>query len=181
MEMTRKIFELFWWISLSRILSNLLDMILCVIYVPVTATFNEEPAKLLGTVGKRMRPELFFFAVLCAIQCFMDEDPLSAIVMVAIAFVIGDMLPYILTELLTIIQFRFLPDRDRNDRYVIPRWIHTMLEAKKLLMSFAIVVPFIGMRLDTNTNDMIQIFIFMTLPAIILWVYLSYIIFVRGK
>ena len=105
METARKIFELFWWISLSRILSNLFDMILCVIYVPVTSTFNEEPAKLLSIIGKRMRPELFFFAVLCAIQCFMDEDPLSAIVMVAIAFVIGDMLPYILTELLVILQF----------------------------------------------------------------------------
>lgn len=181
METASKIFELFWWISLSRILSNLLDMILSVIYVPVTATFNEEPAKLLGIIGKRMRPELFFFAVLCAIQCFLDEDPLSAIVMVAIAFVIGDMFPYILTELLAILQFRFLPNRDRNDRYVIPRWIRVMIEAKKLLMSFAIVVPFIGMNLDTNTNDMIQIFVFLICPAIILWVFLSYIIFVRGK
>lgn len=178
METTRKIFELFWWISLSRILSNLLDMILCVIYVPVTATFNEEPAKLLSIIGKRMRPELFFFAVLCAFQCFMDEDPLSAIVMVAIAFVIGDMLPYILTELLVILQFRFLPNRDRNDRYEIPRWINVMIEVKNLLMSFAIVAPFIGMRLDAN---MLEIFGFLTLPAIILWVYLSYIIFVRGK
>lgn len=178
METARKIFELFWWISLSRILSNLLDMILCVIYVPVTATFNEEPAKLLSIIGKRMRPELFFFAVLCAFQCFMDEDPLSAIVMVAIAFVIGDMLPYILTELLVILQFRFLPNRDRNDRYKIPRWINVMIEVKNLLMSFAIVAPFIGMRLDAN---MLEIFGFLTLPAIILWVYLSYIIFVRGK
>ena len=178
METARKIFELFWWISLSRILSNLLDMILCVIYVPVTSTFNEEPAKLLSIIGKRMRPELFFFAVLCAIQCFMDEDPLSAIVMVAIAFVIGDMLPYILTELLAILQFRFLPNRDRNDRYEIPRWINVMIEVKKLLMSFAIVAPFIGMRLDAN---MLEIFGFLTLPVIILWVYLSYIIFVRGK
>lgn len=178
METARKIFELFWWISLSRILSNLLDMILCVIYVPVTATFNEEPAKLLSIIGKRMRPELFFFAVLCAFQCFMDEDPLSAIVMVAIAFVIGDMLPYILTELLVILQFRFLPNRDRNDRYEIPRWINVMIEVKNLLMSFAIVAPFIGMRLDAN---MLEIFGFLTLPAIILWVYLSYIIFVRGK
>lgn len=125
-----------------------------------------------------MRPELFFFAVLCAIQCFMDEDPLSAIVMVAIAFVIGDMLPYILTELLAILQFRFLPNRDRNDRYEIPRWINVMIEVKKLLMSFAIVAPFIGMRLDAN---MLEIIGFLTLPAIILWVYLSYIIFVRGK
>lgn len=181
METAIKIFELFWWISLSRILSNLLDMIFCVIYVPVTATFNEEPAKLLGIVGKRMRSELFFFAVLCAIQCFMDEDPLSAIVMVAIAFVIGDMLPYILTELLAILQFRFLPNRDRNDRYIIPRWIRVMIETKKLLMSFAIVVPFVGMSLNTNTNDMIQIFVFFTCPALILWVYLSHIIFVRGK
>ena len=178
METARKIFELFWWISLSRILSNLLDMILCVIYVPVTATFNEEPAKLLSIIGKRMRPELFFFAVLCAFQCFMDEDPLSAIVMVAIAFVIGDMLPYILTELLVILQFRFLPNRDRNDRYEIPRWINVMIEVKNLLMSFAIVAPFIGMRLDAN---MLEILGFLTLPAIILWVYLSYIIFVRGK
>lgn len=178
METARKIFELFWWISLSRILSNLLDMILCVIYVPVTATFNEEPAKLLSIIGKRMRPELFFFAVLCAFQCFMDEDPLSAIVMVAIAFVIGDMLPYILTELLVILQFRFLPNRDRNDRYEIPRWINVMIEVKNLLMSFAIAAPFIGMRLDAN---MLEIFGFLTLPAIILWVYLSYIIFVRGK
>ena len=178
METARKIFELFWWISLSRILSNLLDMILCVIYVPVTATFNEEPAKLLSIIGKRMRPELFFFAVLCAFQCFMDEDPLSAIVMVAIAFVIGDMLPYILTELLVILQFRFLPNRDRNDQYEIPRWINVMIEVKNLLMSFAIVAPFIGMRLDAN---MLEILGFLTLPAIILWVYLSYIIFVRGK
>ena len=181
MEMTRKIFELFWWISLSRILSNLLDMILSVIYVPVTATFNEEPAKLLGIIGKRMRPELFFFAVLCAIQCFMDEDPLSAIIMVAIAFAIGDMIPRILTELLAILQFRFLPDRDRNDRYVTPRWINIMIEVKKILMSFAIVVLFISMRLNTDTTDMLELFGFLTLPAIILWVYLSYIIFVRGK
>ena len=181
METARKIFELFWWISISRILSNLLDIILCVIYVPVTSTFNEEPAKLLGIIGKRMRPELFFFAVLCAVQCFMDEDPLSAIIMVAIAFVIGDILPYILTELLAILQFRFLPDRDRNDRYVIPRWINCMIEGKKLLMSFAIVVPFIGISLNTDISDMLQIFGFLTLPAIILWVYLSYIIFVRGK
>lgn len=181
MEMTRTIFELFWWISLSRILSNILDMILSVIYVPVTATFNEEPSKLLGIIGKRMRSELFFFAVLCAIQCFMDEDPLSAIIMVAIAFVIGDMLPYILTELLTILQFRFLPDRDRNDRYVTPRWIDFIIEVKKFLMSFAIVAPFIGMRLNADTTNMLEIFGFLTLPAIILWVYLSYIIFVRGK
>lgn len=181
MEMTRTIFELFWWISLSRILSNLLDMLLSVIYVPVTATFNEEPSKLLGIIGKRMRSELFFFAVLCAIQCFMDEDPLSAIIMVAIAFVIGDMLPYILTELLAILQFRFLPDRDRNDRYVTPRWINFMIEVKKFLMSFAIVAPFVGMRLDTDTTDMLEIFAFLTLPAIILWAYLSYIIFVRGE
>lgn len=181
METARKIFELFWWISLSRILSNLFDMILCVIYVPVTSTFNEEPAKLLSIIGKRMRPELFFFAVLCAIQCFMDEDPLSAIVMVAIAFVIGDMLPYILTELLVILQFRFLPNRDRNDRYVTPRLINFMIEVKKLLMSFAIAVPFIGMRLDADITNMLEIFGFLTLPVIILWVYLSYIIFVRGK
>lgn len=181
MEMTRTIFELFWWISLSRILSNILDMILSVIYVPVTATFNEEPSKLLGIIGKRMRPELFFFAVLCAIQCFMDEDPLSAIIMVAIAFVIGDMLPYILTELLAILQFRFLPDRDRNDRYVTPRWIDFMIEVKKFLMSFAIVAPFIGMRLNADTTNMLEIFGFLILPAIILWVYLSYVIFVRGK
>lgn len=181
METTRKIFELFWWISLSRILSNLLDMILCVIYVPVTATFNEESAKLLGIIGKRMRPELFFFAVLCAIQCFMDEDPLSAIVMVAITFVIGDMLPYILTELLAILQFRFLPNRDRNDRYVIPRWIDFMIEVKKFLMSFAIVVSFVGISLNVDTAGMLEIFGFLTLPAIILWVYLSYIIFIRGK
>lgn len=181
MEMTRKIFELFWWISISRILSNLLDMILCVIYVPVTATFNEEAARLLGIIGKRMRPELFFFAVLCAVQCFIVEDPLSAIIMVACAFVIGDMLPYILTELLAILQFRYLPDRDRNDRYVTPRWINFMIEVKKFLMSFAIVVPFIGLRLNTDITDMLEIFGFLTLPAIILWVYLSYIIFVRGK
>lgn len=128
-----------------------------------------------------MRPELFFFAVLCAIQCFMDEGPLSAIIMVAIAFAIGDMLPYILTELLAILQFRFLPDRDRNDRYATPRWINIMIEVKKLLMSFAIVVLFIAMRLNTDTTDMLDIFGFLTLPAIILWVYLSYSIFIRGK